>query len=70
MDLLVRVGLEAPRPPSAVRPKAGGFPYLAEALRLAGVGFVWYDVDLRARTCTYYGADGDDYTECHAGVGI
>ncbi|MER6319399.1 DUF1398 family protein [Streptomyces sp. NPDC001581] len=122
---------------SAIRPKAGGFPYLAEALRQAGVrrcrmavpshamlylteagpvavqgeplctgmvdvapfdrealvaalrsdqagetsfpefvegcwkaGVVWYDVDLNARTCTYYGADGDDYTESYPGVDI
>ncbi|MFF4429589.1 DUF1398 domain-containing protein [Streptomyces sp. NPDC001513] len=122
---------------SAIRPKVGGFPYLAEALRQAGVrhcrmavpshamlylteagpvavqgeplctgmvdvasfdrealvaalrsdqagetsfpefvegcwkaGVVWYDVDLNARTCTYYGADGDDYTESYPGVDI
>jgi uncharacterized protein YbcV (DUF1398 family) len=122
---------------AAVRPKVGGFPYLAETLRQAGVGHcrmavpsnvmlyltdsgnvlvqgeplctgmvdvapfdrealiaalradqagettfpefvsgcwkagvVWYDVDLRARTCTYYGADGDSYTETYPAVEI
>ncbi|WP_405940917.1 DUF1398 family protein [Streptomyces sp. NBC_00207] len=122
---------------SAVRPKVGGFPYLAEALRQAGVsrcrmavpsnamlylttagpvavqgeplctgmvdvapfdrealvaalrrdqagetsfpefvegcwkaGVVWYDVDLGARTCSYYGADGDGYTESYPVVEI
>jgi uncharacterized protein YbcV (DUF1398 family) len=121
----------------AVRPKVGGFPYLAESLRRAGVsrcrmavpsnafvyltdhgpvavqgvplcdgmvdlapfdeaalvaalradqagetsfpqfaraclaaGVLWYDVDLGARTCTYYGADGDSYTETYAAVAI
>ncbi|MYU05679.1 DUF1398 domain-containing protein [Streptomyces sp. SID8366] len=115
---------------AAARPKAGGFPYLAESLRQAGVthcrmavpanaflyltehgdvvvqgeplvtglalaprfdeaalvaalradqagettfpafvracwdaGIAWYDVDTAARTCTYYGSDGDSYTE-------
>ncbi|MFD6967624.1 DUF1398 family protein [Streptomyces sp. NPDC059949] len=122
---------------SAVRPKVGGFPYLAERLRRAGVsrcrmavpsnamlyltdagpvavqgeplctgmvdvapfdrealvaalrsdqagettfpefvrgcweaGVVWYDVDLNARTCSYYGADGSGYTEAYAAVDI
>ncbi len=122
---------------SAVRPKVGGFPYLAEALRQAGVhrcrmavpsnamlyltdagpvavqgeplctgmvdvapfdrealvaalrsdqagettfpefvrgcweaGVVWYDVDLHARTCSYYGADGAGYTEAYPAVDI
>lgn len=120
---------------AAVRPKVGGFPYLAEVLRQAGVsrcrmalpsnamlyltaagpvvvqeeplctgpveaapfdraalitalradqagetdfpefvqgcrqaGMLWYDVDLDARTCTYYGAEGDSYTENYAAV--
>ncbi|MEU5794785.1 DUF1398 family protein [Streptomyces sp. NPDC047813] len=115
---------------AAARPKAGGFPYLAESLRQAGVthcrmavpanaflyltehgdvvvqgeplvtgfalaprfdeaalvaalradqagettfpafvracwdaGIAWYDVDTAARTCTYYGSDGDSSTE-------
>ncbi|MFJ9822115.1 DUF1398 family protein [Streptomyces sp. NPDC101151] len=122
---------------AAIRPKVGGFPYLAESLRQAGVsrcrmtvpsnamlylteagsvvvqgeplvtgmtgvvpfdraalvtalradqagetefpefvqgcwnaGVVWYDVDLTARTCTYYGSDGDNYTERYAAVDI
>lgn len=33
-------------------------------------GVVWYDVDLDARTCTYYGADGDSYTETYPAVEI
>jgi uncharacterized protein YbcV (DUF1398 family) len=120
---------------AAVRPEVGGFPYLAEALRQAGVtrcrmavpanafvyltdagpvavqgeplfsgmtdvppfdeqaliaalradqggrttfpefvegcwraGVLWYDVDLAARTCTYYGANGDSYTEEYPAV--
>ncbi|MET9691256.1 DUF1398 family protein [Streptomyces sp. NPDC006514] len=122
---------------AAVRPEVGGFPYLAEVLRQAGVthcrmavpsnamlyltgagpvavqgeplvtgmvdvapfdrealiaalradqageatfpefvqgcwkaGVVWYDVDLGARTCTYYGADGDRYVEAYPAVEI
>lgn len=122
---------------AAIRPKVGGFPYLAETLRRAGVtrcrmavpsnsmlyltdagpvavqgeplvtgmvdiapfdrsglitalradqagettfpefvrgcwkaGVVWYDVDLDARTCTYYGAEGDSYTETYPAVEI
>ncbi|MDF3289688.1 DUF1398 family protein [Streptomyces silvisoli] len=122
---------------AAIRPKVGGFPYLAETLRQAGVtrcrmavpsnamlyltdagpvvdqgeplvtgmvdvmafdrealvkalradqagettfhefvqgcwkaGVVWYDVDLVARTCTYYGADGDSYTEIYVAVDV
>ncbi|OEV06264.1 hypothetical protein AN219_35140 [Streptomyces nanshensis] len=121
----------------AVRPKSGGFPYLAETLRQSGVtrcrmavpsnamlyltgagpvavqgtplvtgmagvpgfdrraviaalradqagettfpefvqgcwnaGVVWYDVDLDARTCTYFGADGDSYTETYPEVEV
>ncbi|MFE9476330.1 DUF1398 family protein [Streptomyces griseofuscus] len=113
---------------AAARPKAGGFPYLAESLRQAGVthcrmavpanaflyltehgdvvvqgeplvtgfalaprfdeaalradqasettfpafvracwdaGIAWYDVDTAARTCTYYGSDGNSYTEIY-----
>ncbi|WP_033224792.1 DUF1398 domain-containing protein [Streptomyces virginiae] len=122
---------------ATVRPQVGGFPYLAEALRRAGVtrcrmvvpsnamlyltdagpvavqgeplvtgivdvmpfdrealiaalradragettfpefvqgcwkaGIVRYDVDLSARTCTYYGADGDSYVEAYPAVEI
>ncbi|MFD7613092.1 DUF1398 family protein [Streptomyces sp. NPDC059828] len=122
---------------AAIRPAVGGFPYLAETLRQAGVtrcrmavpsnamlyltdtgpvavpgeplvtgavdvppfdraaliaalradqagetafpefvqgcwkaGILWYDVDLDARTCTYYGAGGDSYTETYPSVGV
>jgi uncharacterized protein YbcV (DUF1398 family) len=121
----------------AIRPKVGGFPYLAEALRRAGVtrnvwslpscqslfltkdgpvviqgtplvagiadvpafkreglikalridqagestfpeflaeswraGVVRYDVDFEARTVTYYGCDGEEYTEVYPAVEI
>lgn len=121
----------------AGRPKVGGFPYLAETLRRAGVrrnlwflpacqslyltehgpvasqlpplasgtvdvppfdrealivalrtdqagnstfpeflaaswraGVVRYDVDLVARTVTYFGADGEDYVEGYPGVEV
>jgi uncharacterized protein YbcV (DUF1398 family) len=119
----------------AGRPKVGGFPYLAETLRRAGVtrnlwylpscqsvyltndgpvvslgtplvsgtadvpgfdrkaliaalrtdqagnstfpeflnaswraGVVRYDVDFNARTCTYFGANGEEYVESYPGV--
>ncbi|MEU1626883.1 DUF1398 family protein [Streptomyces sp. NPDC020096] len=122
---------------AAVRPKVGGFPYLAESLRQAGVsrcrmavpsnalvylteagavveqgaplcdgmadvppfdrdaliaalrvdqagestfpefvqacwkaGVLWYDIDLAARTCTYYGANGHHYVESYPRVDI
>ncbi|HEX4074477.1 MAG TPA: DUF1398 family protein [Candidatus Acidoferrales bacterium] len=121
----------------AGRPKVGGFPYLAETLRRAGVkrnlwylpacqsvylteagpvavvgtplapgmvdvppfdrealiaalrtdqagrstfpeflmatwraGIVRYDVDFTARTCTYYGANGEEYVESYPAVDI
>src|SRR5271154_516183 len=121
----------------AIRPKVGGFPYLAEALRRAGVtknvwslpacqslfltndgpvvtqgtplvsgnvdvptfnreglikalrtdqagestfpeflaaswraGVVRYDVDFPARTVTYYGSNGEEYTEAYPAVEI
>jgi len=121
----------------AGRPKVGGFPYLAETLRRAGVtrnlwylpacqslyltghgpvaslgtplvagmadvprfdrealiaalrtdqagqstfpefltaswraGVVRYDVDFAARTCTYYGAAGEEYVEDYPGVDV
>jgi len=121
----------------AIRPKVGGFPYLAEVLRRAGVtrnfwhlpsaqslylttdgpvvrqgeplltgmanvppfneaaliaalrmdqagestfpeflaaswkaGVISYDVDFIARTCTYYGADGENYVETYPAVEI
>jgi len=122
---------------AAIRPKVGGFPYLAEVLRQAGVsryhytvpaatslfltsagpviaqgspildgmadvapwdgeavitairtdqagestypqfaqacwtaGIVRYEVDLSARTCTYYGATGEQYVESYPHVDI
>jgi uncharacterized protein YbcV (DUF1398 family) len=128
---------EAQRRAMAGRPKVGGFPYLAETLRRAGVkrnlwylpacqsvylteagpvavvgtplatgmvdvppfdrealiaalrtdqagrstfpeflmatwraGIVRYDVDFTARTCTYYGANGEEYVESYPAVDI
>jgi uncharacterized protein YbcV (DUF1398 family) len=122
---------------AAIRPKVGGFPYLAETLRQAGVtrnlwylpacqsvyltehgpvvslgtplatdmvdvprfdrealivalrtdqsgqstfpeflnaswraGVVRYDVDFAGRTCTYYGANGEEYVESYAAVSV
>jgi uncharacterized protein YbcV (DUF1398 family) len=46
----------------AVRPKAGGFPYLAEILRRA------YDVDFTARRVAYYGCHGEEYVEDYPAV--
>ncbi|HEX4001195.1 MAG TPA: DUF1398 family protein [Candidatus Acidoferrales bacterium] len=127
----------AQRHAMAGRPKVGGFPYLAETLRRAGVirnvwylpacqslyltedgpvvsigkplvsgtldvppfdrealitalrtdqagestfpeflaaswraGIVRYDVDLIARTCTYYGAAGEEYVESYPAVDV
>ncbi|MFJ2847458.1 DUF1398 family protein [Streptomyces griseofuscus] len=37
------------------------FPAFVRACWDAGIA--WYDVDTAARTCTYYGSDGDSYTE-------
>ncbi|SOD72588.1 uncharacterized protein YbcV [Jatrophihabitans sp. GAS493] len=120
-----------------LRPKIGGFPYLAEVLRQAGVirfqftvasmtalfitdagsvlqpgpalisgvtqvpgndearlitairtdqagestfgefvqssweaGVVWYEVDLQARTCTYYAPSGEHYVEAYPAVDL
>ncbi|MFZ0786888.1 MAG: DUF1398 family protein [Candidatus Acidiferrales bacterium] len=128
---------EAQQRAIAGRPKVGGFPYLAETLRRAGVkrnlwhlpacqslyltdagpvavvgtplatgmadvppfdrealiaalrtdqagrstfpeflmatwraGIVRYDVDLVARTCTYYGANGEEYVESYPAVDV
>jgi len=128
---------EAQHRAMAVRPKVGGFPYLAETLRRAGVtrnfwylpacqslyltdagpvavvgtpladgmvdvprfdrealiaalrtdqagrstfpeflmaswraGIVRYDVDLAARTCTYFGANGEEYVESYPAVDV
>ncbi|MEV7468815.1 DUF1398 family protein [Streptomyces kronopolitis] len=44
------------------------FPEFVRGCWQAGV--LWYDVDLHARTCTYYGAEGDSYTENHAAVSV
>ena len=35
-----------------------------------GAGVVHYDVDFIARTCTYYGADGDEYVESYPAVDV
>jgi uncharacterized protein YbcV (DUF1398 family) len=128
---------EAQQRAMAGRPKVGGFPYLAETLRRAGVkrnlwylpacqslylteagpvavvgtplvtgmadvpqfdrealiaalrtdqagqsafpefliatwraGIVRYDVDLAARTCTYFGANGEEYVESYPAVDV
>ncbi|MEU4171236.1 DUF1398 family protein [Streptomyces sp. NPDC026665] len=42
------------------------FPEFVQGCWKAGV--VRYDVDLTARTCTYYGADDDAYVESYAAV--
>ncbi|MFI1400446.1 DUF1398 domain-containing protein [Streptomyces sp. NPDC020681] len=44
------------------------FPEFVQGCWNAGI--VWYDVDLTARTCTYYGADGDSYIETYPTVEI
>jgi uncharacterized protein YbcV (DUF1398 family) len=129
--------LEAQKYAMSIRPKVGGFPYLAEALRLAGIthnqwhlpscqslyltkygpvvyqgsplvtgmfdvarfdrealiralrtdqegkstfpeflestwkaGVVKYDVDLEKRTCTYFGVNGELYTEDYLAVEV
>lgn len=41
------------------------FPEFVQGCWKAGV--VWYEVDLDARQCVYYGADGDSYTGGRAG---
>lgn len=56
---------------AALRADQGGrstFPEFVQGCWTAGV--VWYDVDLMARTCTYYGADGDSYVEAYPTVEI
>ncbi|MFF3446503.1 DUF1398 domain-containing protein [Streptomyces sp. NPDC002667] len=42
------------------------FPEFVQGCWAAGV--VRYDVDLTARTCTYFGADGDSYVESYEAV--
>ena len=44
------------------------FPEFAEACWRAGV--VWYDIDLTARTCSYFGAAGDVYVESYPAVAM
>ncbi|MCX4582227.1 DUF1398 family protein [Streptomyces sp. NBC_01481] len=44
------------------------FPEFVQGCWSAGI--VWYDVDLNARTCTYYGAHGDSYIETYPAVEI
>ncbi|MFI0220879.1 DUF1398 family protein [Streptomyces lydicus] len=56
---------------AALRADQGGrttFPEFVAGCWKAGV--VWYDVDLIARTCTYYGADGDHYVETYPPVDV
>ncbi|MEU9112690.1 DUF1398 family protein [Streptomyces sp. NPDC048483] len=53
----------------ALRADQGGlttFPEFVQGCWKAGV--VRYDVDLMARMCTYYGADGDNYVETYPAV--
>jgi uncharacterized protein YbcV (DUF1398 family) len=52
----------------AGQPKVGGFPYLAETLRRAGV--VRYDVDFTARRVIYYGCHGEEYVEDYPAVEV
>jgi uncharacterized protein YbcV (DUF1398 family) len=52
----------------AGRPKVGGFPYLAETMRRAGV--VRYDVDFAAHKVSYYGAHGEEYVEDYPAVEV
>ncbi|HET6247854.1 MAG TPA: hypothetical protein VFE47_09160 [Tepidisphaeraceae bacterium] len=56
----------AQRRAMAGRPRVGGFPYLAEVLRRAGV--VSYEVDFIARTVTYYGLGEEKYVEAYPAV--
>ncbi|WP_030728711.1 DUF1398 domain-containing protein [Streptomyces sp. NRRL S-237] len=44
------------------------FPEFVRGCWKAGV--VRYEVDLSARTCTYYGAEGDSYVEAYPAVEI
>ncbi|QMU77283.1 DUF1398 domain-containing protein [Streptacidiphilus sp. PB12-B1b] len=44
------------------------FPEFVQGCWRAGV--LWYDVDLAARTCTYYGAEGESYTETYPAVDL
>lgn len=44
------------------------FPEFLQATWLAGV--VSYDVDFVARTCTYFGAEGEKYVESYSAVTI
>ncbi len=50
----------------SIRPKVGGFPYLAEVLRQAGV--IGYDVDFISRVVIYYGVTGESYLEEYPAV--
>jgi uncharacterized protein YbcV (DUF1398 family) len=53
----------------ALRADQGGLTAFPEFVRGCWkAGIVWYDVDLTARTCTYYGADGDNYVETYPAV--
>ncbi|MFJ6728478.1 DUF1398 family protein [Streptomyces sp. NPDC091281] len=50
--------------------QAGGTTYPEFVRGCWEAGVVSYDVDLAARTCTYHGADGDNYTEVYPAVEI
>ncbi len=57
MDTLIDTIAAASARGMAIRPKVGGFPYLAEALRQAGVRKYYFDVP--SMTVIYATADGD-----------
>ncbi len=57
MDSIIDIITAAYERGMAVRPKVGGFPFLAEALRQAGV--VQYDFDVPSMTVVYATARGD-----------
>lgn len=46
----------------------GTFPEFLQSSWKAGV--VSYDVDFKARTCTYYGSDGTNYVESYPAVTV
>ena len=63
----------------AGRPKVGGFPYLAETLRRAGVTRnLWflpaceslYLIDFITRKVAYYGCNGEEYVEAYPAVEV
>lgn len=48
----------------AIRPKVGGFPYLAEVPRRAGV------TRFAARTVAYYGCNSEQFVESYPAVDV